>query len=226
MLPTYNGVRYLAESIRSCLAQTHRNLELIVVDDGSRDSVRTHVAEFTDPRLSVVRHPENRGLPHALNTGFQRVTGEYCSWTSDDNVYETDALERMLVFLQNHPSVDFVYAESYRSDESAADSQHQNREIMRPRPPESLADDNYIGACFLYKRVVQQVVGEFNPMATLAEDYDYWVRVHQRFVMQRLFAPLYTYRFHGASLTSQHTAEKVARTVRWVKQAHGIGGRS
>lgn len=227
VLPTYNGVRYLADSIRSCLDQTHSNLELIVVDDGSRDEIGAIVAAFDDPRLVCVRHARNQGLPRALNTGFRRVTGEFCSWTSDDNRYEPDAFARMLAFLQTYPGVDFVYAESYRSDGSAEDEvRARPLSVMRPRPPDSLFVDNFIGACFLYKRLVYQRIGDFNPKAALAEDYEYWVRVHQHFVMQRLFAPLYTYRFHSQSLTSIRTPEEVARTVLWVKQAHGIGERS
>lgn len=224
VLPTYNGVDYLADAIQSCLAQTHRNIELIVVDDGSRDAVGAIVAAFDDPRLLVLRHTRNRGLPRALNTGFRCATGEFCSWTSDDNYYEPDALERMVGFLQTYPGLDFVYAESYRSDGPTEDGVRPHR-IMRPRPPDSLAVDNFIGACFLYSRQVYDRIGDFNPKAALAEDYEYWVRVHQQFVMQRLCAPLYTYRFHGQSLTSLRTPEEVARTVRWVKQAHGMGGR-
>jgi len=225
VLPTYNGVRYLAQSIVSCLAQTHTNLELIVVDDGSSEPVSRIVAGFDDPRVIFVRLPRNRGLPSALNAGFGRVTGDYCTWTSDDNYYAPQALERMLSFLQTYPKCDFVYAESYRIDDSN-DDRVQPRSIIRTRPPESLADDNFIGGCFLYKRAVSETIGPYNTTATLAEDYEYWVRVHHQFTMQRLLEPLYTYRFHEASLTSRHGAEDVAGVVRKVKQAHGIGRRS
>jgi hypothetical protein len=223
VLPTYNGVRYLGESIQSCLSQTHTNLELIVVDDGSTAPVGDVVSTFTDRRLTYVRLTKNGGLPRALNEGFARATGSYCTWTSDDNFYAPDAIERLLAFLQTYPSIDFVYAESYRRHEQD-DREPWDEDVIRPRPPESLARDNYIGACFLYTRHVARTIGEYNAGAVLAEDYDYWVRINKRFTMQRLFAPLYTYRFHRESLTSKH-GEDIARTVKAVQHAHGVGAR-
>lgn len=223
VLPTYNGVRFLAEAIQSCLTQTHDALELIVVDDGSTAPVGAVVGAFSDPRLTYVRLEKNGGLPRALNQGFARATGDYCTWTSDDNFYAPDAIARMLAFLQTYRSVDFVYAESYRWDEEH-ERQPWEEAIIRTRPPESLRSDNYIGACFLYSRRVAQQVGDYSPKAALAEDYDYWVRVHRQFRMQRLLMPLYTYRFHGASLTAQHASE-IAQTVNAVKRHHGVGAR-
>jgi len=222
VLPTHNGERYLAQSIRSCLSQTHANLELIVVDDGSGAAVAAVVGAFADPRLKYVRHETNQGLPRSLNTGFAQATGDFCSWTSDDNWYEPEAIQRMVAFLQTYQRSDFVYAQSYRADEESGDVRSG---MMTIRPPESLAEDNYIGGCFLYKRVVYDTLGGFNPNAVLAEDYEYWVRVSTRFTMQRLFLPLYTYRFHGGSLTSQRSPDEVARQVSWIKQAHGMSAR-
>jgi GT2 family glycosyltransferase len=215
VLPTYNGGRYLRESIASCLDQTHRNLELVIVDDGSCVSVEGVARDFNDPRVKVIRHDRNQGLPRSLNTGFAHTTGELCTWTSDDNTYLPSAIEDMVRMLHTYPDVDFVYAESYRVDEQGRVGVPA---VMRVRPPDSLTDDNYIGACFLYRRAVYQAIGDYNPEAELAEDYDYWVRVARRFTMQPLFRPLYRYRFHGASLTSSHDRRKVARRVDVIRQ--------
>ena len=88
VLPVYNGARFLAEAIQSCLAQTYPHWELIVVDDCSTDDSPQIVAGFAadDARIRVIRHAHNRKLPGALNTGFDAARGEYLTWTSDDNL--------------------------------------------------------------------------------------------------------------------------------------------
>lgn len=221
VLPTYNGTRFLREAIASCLNQSFRNIELVVVDDGSVEPVEAVVRTFADDRLVFVRHERNQGLPESLNTGFRHATGEYCSWTSDDNLYLPDAIEQMVRFIQTYPQVDFVYGESYRIDERGV---IDPQDVLRTAPVESLARDNYIGACFLYKRAVYEQIGDFNASAVLAEDYDYWLRVAQRFEMQRIFRRLYCYRYHGGSLTAKFDRTEIARRVQLVQRAHDVEG--
>ncbi|MCX7841118.1 MAG: hypothetical protein N2559_16905, partial [Anaerolineae bacterium] len=77
---------------------------------------------------------------------------------------------------------------------------------------------NCVGACFLYRRKVYETIGEYNPQARLAEDYEYWLRVRQKFVMVPLHQPLYYYRIHPHSLTGHsataYAAQRVAHRVR------------
>ena len=214
VLPTYNGTRYLRRSIESCLRQTFVNIELLIVDDGSGPDVQKIVSSYSDSRILFYRHETNRGLPEALNTGFRNSTGNFLTWTSDDNYYAEDAIEHMVSFLQTYPHVDFVYADNYIVDEK-----DEILRAQRNKPPQSLDLDNFIGACFLYKRKVYQEIGDYNPRAFLAEDYDYWVRISQRFLMQRLFRVLYYYRVHSASLTSKYSRADVQEKVAEVKRA-------
>lgn len=92
VLPTYNGARYLRQSIDSCLGQTYRNLELIVVDDASTDTTPEIIRSYQDPRIRVIRHEKSKMLPESLNTGFRAVSGDYLTWTSDDNYYVPEAI--------------------------------------------------------------------------------------------------------------------------------------
>lgn len=222
VLPTFNGVTYLRQSIQSCLDQTHSNLELIVVDDGSTEDIAGIVGAFRDRRIAYVRHERNRGLPAALNTGFQAATGELLTWTSDDNYYTPPAIERLASFLLRHPRIDFVYSAMYIVEENTG-----RAPWVRPAlPPVDLPNQNGVGGCFLYRRSVREAVGEYAPRAVLVEDYDYWIRVSKRFRMQRLFEPLYYYRYHEQSLTSRHSPEEVALRFGRVRQRNGIAAAS
>lgn len=219
VLPTYNGSKYIRQSIESCLKQTHKNLELILVDDGSTEDIKRIISCYDDPRVKYVRHDKNLGVAEALNTGFRNSMGEYLTWTSDDNYYAENAIEEMVRFLQTYPEPDFVYAEVHTIDERVP-NQDSGIRIVGPRAWLKL--DNWIGACFLYKRKVYETIGEYKPEAFLAEDYDYWIRVAKKFRMQRLFRTLYYYRFHRDSLTSKHSREEVSEKVEFVKQLNRV----
>jgi glycosyltransferase involved in cell wall biosynthesis len=114
VLPTYNGVRYISQSIESCLGQTYDNIELIVVDDASADNTADIVREYAarDSRVSYLRHAVNRKLPAALNTGFAAAKGAFHTWTSDDNAYKENAIEHMLARLSSEQDVSIVFSYS------------------------------------------------------------------------------------------------------------------
>lgn len=219
VLPTYNGTKYIRRSIDSCLRQTHQNVELLIVDDGSKQDMRQIVNEYNDARVRYFRHPTNLGVAAGLNTGFHNSTGEYLTWTSDDNYYADNAIEEMVRFLQTYSGTDFVYADSFIIDEKNPET---GLRVQLNKAPDSLAVDNFIGACFLYTRKVYETLGGYDPKTFLAEDYDYWVRVSQQFCMRRLFKPLYYYRFHADSLTARHDRSEVVDKVKLVKRLNKI----
>jgi hypothetical protein len=132
-----------------------------------------------------------------LNTGFSKAIGEYLTWTSDDNEYLLRAIEEMVTCLRTNPGVDFVYTDYW------AHSLDSGGKGLR-RLPDRLALDvrNEVGPCFLYTRRVYRTIGDYNPKLTLVEDYDYWIRINNRFKCLHYPVPLYLFRQHAKSLTS------------------------
>ena len=211
VLPTYNGAKYIRQSIDSCLTQTYGNIELIIVDDGSTDESPEIIKSYKDERVKYLRHDENKGLPHALNTGFAKATGEFLTWTSDDNYYAEEAIEKMLSFLRDK-NCSFVYCDFYRFE----DENPSNLNTIRLPDALALENHNKVGACFLYSRKVKESIGNYDPDTVLAEDYDYWIRVSKKFSMCHLNEPLYLYRIHEESLfrTRYYEIQIVALLVR------------
>ena len=196
VLPTYNGAKYISKSIDSCLNQTYKNLELIIVDDGSSDKTPEIIKSYKDERIKYIKHEKNKGLSHALNTGFANATGEYLTWTSDDNYYADSAIEKMLSVLRTK-ECDFVYCDFYRfRDENPSDMK-----LVKLPDTLNLNNQNGVGACFLYTKKVKNVTGNYNYETVLAEDYDYWIRVSKNFLMRHIPEPLYFYREHINSLS-------------------------
>jgi glycosyltransferase involved in cell wall biosynthesis len=208
VLPTHNGFRYLRQSIDSCLNQTYSNIELIVVDDGSTDETSAILQSYDDPRLIVLRHETNRGLPAALNTGFAHASGQYLTWTSDDNYHAPEAIKTLVEFLELHPDVDFVYANYWRIDD-----QGQIIGEVDVAPIEALKEYNCVGPCFLYRREVHESIGQYNPKAAMSEDTEYWLRVSLRFRMEPCPKRLYYYRWHTQSLSETKYGKFRARRV-------------
>ncbi len=108
VVPAYNVADYIGCCIESILNQSYRNLEIIVVNDGSTDLTREKIRKYeSDPRLMVVSQP-NSGLSAARNTGIQMATGELITFVdSDDRVHEDTYAKNMLYFASD-PAIDFV----------------------------------------------------------------------------------------------------------------------
>ena len=99
IIPVYNGANYMREAIDSALAQTYTNIEVVVVNDGSRDDGATReVALSYGDRIRYIEK-ENGGVSSALNRGIREMTGEYFSWLSHDDRYEPDKIARQVSHL-------------------------------------------------------------------------------------------------------------------------------
>jgi glycosyltransferase involved in cell wall biosynthesis len=119
-LPVYNGERYLAESMDTLLAQTFTDFELIISDNGSTDRT-TEIARYyasIDPRVRVIRHPENRGSTFNHNFVIEQARGEYFKWVSDDDLYAPTLLQRCIEALDSRPEIVLAHAWTAFIDEA------------------------------------------------------------------------------------------------------------
>lgn len=195
ILPTYNGNEFIQQSIESCLNQTYDNIELIVIDDCSTLNIREVLRPYIH-RIKYLRHEQNKGLSEALNTGFRSASGEYLTWTSDDNQYLPQAMEKMVAFLQTN-NCEFVYSDFY----TFINNKSYPKRVFIGIEKEHLKMGNFIGPCFLYSRKIKEAIGDYDSETALAEDYDYWIRISRKFLMRHIEEPLYLLRIHNTSLT-------------------------
>lgn len=115
VLPTFNRDTYLPEAINSILGQTHKDLELIVVDDGSTDDTETLMDYFTnkDKRVRYLKLPKNMGIAYARNFGVEHAKGQYVAVMDSDDLSHPERLKKELKALKG----DFVYSSYYLADE-------------------------------------------------------------------------------------------------------------
>lgn len=209
ILPVYNGEKYLALSIESCLAQTYSNIELIIVNDCSTDATLSIASEYAkrDSRIRIINNETNKKLPASLNIGHRAARGDFLTWTSDDNLYKIEALETLLNVIVEK-QIDIAYSDLISIDESGR--------IIREVDYvgfENIIFGNFIGASFLYRKEVYQRNNGYNENLFLVEDYDFWLRalVHSQFY--QLKKKLYYYRKHEDSLTHQIKFTKEAKEL-------------
>lgn len=108
VIPVYNGANYVAEAIESALKQTYKNIEVIVVNDGSTDNTEKIVKKYGDKIRYFYK--ENGGVASALNFGIKNMKGEYFSWLSHDDVYYSNKIERQIEELKNIDKDNILYS--------------------------------------------------------------------------------------------------------------------
>lgn len=208
ILPVYNGAECVSNSIDSVLAQTYKDFELIVVNDCSTDNTWEILQEYAgrDSRVKAYTNEVNKKLPRTLNAGFEHATGEYLTWTSDDNMYRPEAIERMVKFLDDNRDCAMVYTDMTLVNELGDEIKE---EIKVAAPAKGLRIGSVCGACFMYRSSVAKQVGEYNPDLFLAEDFDYWVRISEASTIMPLHENLYIYRLQPASLSGSLKWERI-----------------
>ena len=121
VIPTYNRARFVGRAIRSALAQTYDDIEVVVVDDGSTDDTQTQIESLaqTDRRVHCLQHDTNRGAQAARNTGIRAARGEWIAFLDSDDWWLPHSLETRLEVAEKQ-GVKVVHSECYVMREDGA----------------------------------------------------------------------------------------------------------
>ena len=196
VIPAYNASNYLAEAIDSALAQTYPNVEIIVVNDGSRDDGATEqVAQSYGDKIRYF-HKENGGSSSAINLGIANMTGEWFSWLSHDDLYVPEKLEKQVAYI-NQLGIDreelpkhIFFAAADLIDGSGNTIRKTSREqaLATAEKIQKIAHNGYLvaeptvytfhGCSCLVHREAFADVGCFDEKLRLLNDVDLWYRLY------------------------------------------------
>ena len=216
LMTTYNGARFVAESIDSVLAQTFSDFELVVVDDASTDETASILAGYADPRLRVIRNAANLGVVGARNRGFAELHGPYVATLDHDDVWLPTRLAAGVAQLDSHPATVLVATQTL----TKADGQFVRAE--RPAAANSLLfrwmllfDCPVVYSSLLFRReVARRADGTFlRPELRYADDYELMLRLVSAGDGSVLSEALTIYRVHGGNTTWQVLGEMYRNAV-------------
>ena len=211
IVPVYNGALFVTDAIRSITAQTYPAVEIIVVDDGSRDGSDSIVHALGDDRIRCVAQA-NAGTAAARNRGVELASGRYLAFLDQDDVWLPAKLAVQMALLMADPELDLVLGHVWQGDfptgVPAADllAQHDGRRLA-----------GHLPSTLLVRRDAYQRVGGFAVATTLTESFDWFVRARDLKLKQHMLPEIVAVRrVHGANkgIVQRHARTEYARVLK------------
>jgi glycosyltransferase involved in cell wall biosynthesis len=219
IIPAYNAEKFIGETIVSVLKQSHSNLELIIINDGSKDntlSILNHFAE-SDKRIRLL-NKTNTGVSDTRNKGIELAKGEFIAFLDADDVWLENNLEKKVDLLSSNPQLGFVYSNMYQADKDL-----QNRTLAPEGKDNNILEDLLMwngevipGPCsnlVIRRKCIEHGI-RFDPRLTTIADQDFTVQLAHQFKGKLIPEPLWVYRILPGSMSkSLQVMEEDALTV-------------
>ncbi|WP_216940629.1 glycosyltransferase family 2 protein [Acinetobacter sp. BY419] len=195
-IPFFNAEKYLEDAIKSVLAQTFQNWELILVDDGSTDRSLEIARAFTDPRIRIISDGYNRRLPYRLNQIINEAKHDFIARMDADDLMAVDRLEKQVKVLNENPQIDLVVTSLYsigNKNEILGKRIFSNHQMQPKEILQGLT--NLLHPSLLARKAWCQR-NPYQENNCLAEDYELWLSaaIKNDFNYVVMQEPLYFYR--------------------------------
>lgn len=200
VIPVYNGSNFLREAVNSALSQTYKNLEVIVVNDGSTDDTEEIALSYGDRIRYFAK--ENGGTSTALNLAIENMRGDYFSWLSHDDLYYPNKIERNVEALSHLENKDTIIisdldgmTDHTRTFRTALYQEHRdaypsrNNSYLYP-----VVYNKTHGCTHLISKKVFETVGMFDVDERVAHDFEFYYRAFAKFPHYYINEPLITAR--------------------------------
>jgi glycosyltransferase involved in cell wall biosynthesis len=207
VVPSYDTASYLGAAVRSLLAQTMPDLEVIVVDDGSHDDSVQRVLAIPDRRLTVVRQ-HNRGLAGARNTGILLARAPFIGFCDSDDLWHPRKAERHLERMERTPDVGVTFSFSAYLDHDGVPTGQLLATACAEPTVRDLVRRNHLGngSTAVVRRTCFERVGLYDESIANAEEWELWVRIAALAALRivRIPEPLTGYRIRAGSLSASY----------------------
>lgn len=198
VIPVYNGANYISSAIDSALNQTYKNIEVIVVNDGSNDEGKTEkIAKSYGNKIRYFLK-ENGGVSTAFNLGIKKMTGEYFSWLSHDDLYYPNKIEAQIDYLKEYGDKNIALYSDYDIIDEKSNfiyrmiNDHIDHEYLK----HVIINCPIHGSTVLIHNSIFKKVGLFNEDLRVIQDFDMWQRIAEQYAFIHLKDVLVKVRFH------------------------------
>ncbi len=199
LMPAYNAGRYIGAAIESILAQTYKDFEIIVVDDGSSDETGAVASSY--PGVRYFKEP-HRGISPTRNSALEKAQGELIAFLDADDLWTPDKLALQVEYLDSHPDCRIVFCR-YRN---FSDTPEEELDADQKKLIDTEISQYMAGACL--RRNVYEQIGGFNTACAYGEDTEWTARMVMAGIDVSACIQKYLYlrRVHGANITLNHNA--------------------
>jgi glycosyltransferase involved in cell wall biosynthesis len=214
IMPAYNVVRFIGRAIESVLTQTVRDLEFIVIDDGSTDGTGSLIDTYAarDPRMRV-EHQPNSGRPKTLNRAIELARGKYIARLDADDIALPDRLEKQVAYLESHREVGLVGGSIRAIDEN----ERKSTTFRYPSDPAAVKAQAATGSPVLIagptpmaRAEFLRLIGGFRGTFDLAQDYDLALRALEKTQVANVDSVIVYYRFSAGQATQRFHRRQAA----------------
>ena len=194
VIPAYNKAELTVKTVESVLSQTYKNIEIIVVDDGSTDNTK----DLLKPYVGKIQyiHKDNGGACSARNVGIRKSTGEYICLIDCDDTYLPKKIEKSVAYLEKHPECGFVHTAAYLVDEKGnIITQHSHKWAHKTGwISKYLLFKNFIcNSTVVIRKSCFEKVGLFDEEIFTPGDWDMWLRLSENYKVGYISKPLTKY---------------------------------
>ncbi len=204
VIAAYNAMLYLPQALDCVLEQTFQDFELLIVDDGSHDEIKSWAAQLTDSRIRFFSQ-ENAGSAAARNTGISHATGEYLAFLDSDDWWEPTKLAQQVRILDEEKNVGLVYTWVATMDSDGVLEGKVYQNTATGDVWESLIEQDLLvcGSTPMIRRECFDTVGLFDTRFAYAQTWEMWLRIATKYEFQVIPKVLVHYRFHPNNTSKQ-----------------------
>ena len=202
IIPVFNGMPFLRETLDSIRNQTLTDIEILIVNDGSTDSSLSYLESLNDKRIHILNH-NRKGLCEALNIAINSAQAELVARTDQDDISLPERLQKQLEFINKHKEIDCIFTRItkfnklrvFRDIDKGLIKKH-SYEIFDP-----WINGNALHSTMLAKKEILIEVGGYRKQFYPADDWDLILRIHEYYKIAILNDALVKYRYHSSANT-------------------------
>jgi glycosyltransferase involved in cell wall biosynthesis len=203
VIPAYNAMNYLPETLQSVLRQTFTDFEVLIINDGSSDNIKEWGAEQTDSRVKLISQT-NQGQSAARNLGIALAKGEYIAFLDADDLWEPTMLEKQVRCLEENPTAGLAYHWTALIDENGKATGRVMGSDASGNILKQILEKNIIDCpSVVVRRCCFNNVGLFEENLRFNEDWEMWIRIASRYEFAVTKEPLVYYRQHLQSASKK-----------------------
>ncbi len=214
----HNGEKYLEQSVRSVIAQSYDNWELIFWDNVSKDNSKKIIDRFSDKRIKYFKSRSFLKLYASRNLAIQKANGKFITFLDTDDMWQTNKIEKQIDFFSHNKDIEIVYSNYYIFDEAKNKkyTKYRNKQRSGMIFEDLLKDYTVgIGTVCLDKSIFLNY--SFNNNFDIIGDFDFFLRLSEKKKIGYIHDSLITYRLHDSNLSKKKLALHANEIRSWIE---------